>query len=177
MVADMTSRVGRAADGRSSTEFDPSSFPLSRKGNLYEDFHVGQQLQHHWGKTIGWSEALTFATSTCNWMPLYTNIEYAKQAGHPTILVHPMLVLCTTVGLSVEDLSEAGGPFLGVEDCEFLRAVYPGDTLTCSSTVLESKVSASRPTHGVVTWRTEATNQHGDIVLTFVRSNLIARKS
>ena len=41
------------------------------------------------------------------------------------MVVDPLLVLCTVIGLSVEDLSEAGGPFLGVEDVEFLRPVYP----------------------------------------------------
>ena len=32
----------------------------------------------------------------------------------------PLLVLATVIGLSVEDLSEAGGPFLGVNDVEFV---------------------------------------------------------
>ena len=42
-------------------------------------------------------------------------------------MVNPMLVLCTVVGLTVEDLSEAGGPFLGLEGCEFKQPVYPGE--------------------------------------------------
>ena len=65
-----------------------------------------------------------------------------------------MLVLCTVVGMSVEDLSEYGGAFLGVEDCTFHRPVYPGDTLTARSTVAAARPSNSRP-GGIVTWHTE----------------------
>ena len=39
--------------------------------------------------------------------------------GIPAVVINPMLVLCTVVGLSVEDLSEAGGPFLGVDELTF----------------------------------------------------------
>ena len=86
-----------------------------------------------------------------------------------------MLVLCTVVGLSVEDLSEAGGPFLGVDECAFHRPVYPGDTLSASSTVVSARESESRPQFGIVTWRTEGRNQRGELVVDYRRSNLVAK--
>ena len=64
---------------------------------------------------------------------MYLNVPYAKAHGHRDTVVHPMLVLCTVVGMSVEDLSEYGGAFLGLEDCTFHRPLYPGDTLTARS--------------------------------------------
>ena len=70
-----------------------------------------------------------------------------------------MLVLCIVVGLSVEDLSEIGGPFLGINDLTFHRAVHPGDTLRARSTVVEARASQSRPATGIVTWHTEGLNQ------------------
>jgi itaconyl-CoA hydratase len=84
--------------------------------------------------------------------------------------------LCTVVGLSVEDLSEAGGPFLGMEDCTFHRPVYPGDTLTARSTVVEARESESRPNVGIVTWHTEAHNQRGELVVDYRRTNLVAKR-
>jgi acyl dehydratase len=87
-----------------------------------------------------------------------------------------MLVLCTVIGLSVEDLSESGGPFLGIEDCEFPAPVYPGDTLTAGSEVLAVRESSSRPGTGIVTWRTVGRNQRGETVCTYVRSNLLAKR-
>ena len=86
-------------------------------------------------------------------------------------------MLCTTVGLSVEDLSEAGGPFLGVNDVVFHHAVYPGDTLMARSTVLSMRLSSKHPEFGIVTWRTEARNQKSQVVLSYERTNLISRRN
>ena len=77
--------------------------------------------------------------------PLYVNAEYAKGAGHDDLVVDPLLVLSTVIGLSVEDLSEAGGPFLGVNDVEFGTPVHPGDTITAESIVIDRRESESRP--------------------------------
>jgi acyl dehydratase len=156
---------------------DFAQFPLVPKGHVFEDFHPGRAFAHHWGRTLGAGDNALFATATLAFTPLYLNAEYARAHGHPDVVVHPLLVLCTVVGLSVEDLSEAGGPFLGVNQVEFLCPVYPGDTLTARSTVLSARESESRPAFGIVTWRTEAQNQHGDLILRYERTNLVARRS
>ena len=53
---------------------------------------------------------------------MYLNADSRGPHG-PTPVVNPMLVLFTVFGLSVEDLSEAGGPFLGVDDLVHHRPV------------------------------------------------------
>ena len=156
---------------------DFDSFVLAEKGNRYEDFSVGQRLLHHWGRTLTEADNALFCSATCNWHPMYLNAVFAEAHGHKREVLHPMLVLCTIVGLSVEDLSEAGGPFLGVEDCTFRVPVYPGDTLTANSTVLNKRTSSSRPGVGIVTWRTEGRNQRDDLVIDFTRSNLVRFRS
>jgi acyl dehydratase len=88
-----------------------------------------------------------------------------------------MLALCTVVGISVEDLSETGGPFLGLTECSFDLPLHVGDTLTARSTVLSARLSGSRPGVGIVTWRTEAFHQSGARALSYVRTNLVARRS
>jgi itaconyl-CoA hydratase len=159
------------------SEFDPRSFPLMVKGRRYEDFAVGQVFVHHWGRTLTDGDNALFSTATCNWNPMHLNAEYAARHGHPDVVVNPMLVLCTVVGLSVEDLSEAGGPFLGLDDCRFHRPVHPGDTLIATSVVLEARESASRPGAGIVTWRTEGRNQRDEVVVDYVRTNLVAKRA
>lgn len=156
---------------------DFSAFPLVPKGRAYEDFAQGQVFAHHWGRTLNAGDNSLFAAVTLRFTPLYFNAEYARAHGHPDVVVDPLLVLCTVVGLSVEDLSEAGGPFLGVNDVEFHRAVYPGDTLTARSTVLSKRDSEKRPAFGIVTWRTEARNQKGEVVLSCERANLVAKRA
>ena len=157
-------------------EFDAEAYPMVKRGNQYQDFAVGQVWEHHWGRTITESDNVMFSTATCNWNPMHLNVEFARAHGHPNMVVNPMLVLCTVVGMSVEDLSEGGGPFLGVNDCTFHREVYPGDTITARSTVEEMRTSASRRGTGIITWHTEANNQRGELVVDYRRTNLVAMR-
>jgi acyl dehydratase len=163
--------------GGGSPAFDPSTFATVTKGHRFEEFTVGQVFEHHWGRTLNAGDNSLFSTTTLNWNPMHLNAEYARAHGHPDVVVNPMLVLCTVVGLSVEDLSEAGGPFLGVEDCTFHLPVHPGDTLTARSTVVDVRESASRPAEGIVTWSTEAHNQRDELVLSYRRTNLVRKGS
>jgi acyl dehydratase len=155
---------------------DFSQFKLAVKGHSFEDFTEGQVFVHHWGRTINAGDNSLFTTATLSYCPLYFNVEYAQAHGHSDVVVNPMLVVCTIVGMSVEDLSEAGGPFLGINGLKFHRAVYPGDTLSARSTVVSKRESASRGNFGIVTWRTEAHNQRDEIVISYERTNLVAKR-
>ena len=64
--------------------------------------------------------------------------------------------------------SAQGSP--GVEHVRWLRPVRPGDTLTGRSTVLEARLSASRPQLGIVRIETELATQTGEPVLNGVYS-------
>lgn len=153
-----------------------ADFSIRERGAYLEKFEPGQVFDHHWGRTLSAADNAVFTTSTCNWNPMHNDAEYARAHGHPDVVVNPMLVLCTVIGLSVEDLSESAGPFLGIEDCEFPVPVHPGDTLSASSEVLAVRESRSRPGTGIVTWRTTGHNQRGEVVCRYVRSNLVASR-
>jgi acyl dehydratase len=152
------------------------------KGNHYEDFELGRMFLHHWGRTINDGDNSLFTTLTMGFNPLYFNAGYARAHGHEQIVVNPMLVFLTVFGLSVEDLSEAGGLFLGVDDLTFHRSVYPGQTLFARSTVVDRRESASRPGSGIVTWHTEgvvldgAAEAGGILVVDFRRTNLVTKR-
>jgi acyl dehydratase len=156
---------------------DFSEFPRQARGRQFEDFQEGQVFDHHWGRTFNEGDNSLFAAVALRFTPLYFNAEYARAHGHPGVVIDPLLVLCTMVGLSVEDLSEAGGPFLGVDGVDFHLPVYPGDTLTARSTVMTKRESEKRPQFGIVTWRTEGRNQNGQVVVSYRRTNLIAKRS
>jgi len=157
--------------------FDPARFPLVERGHCFEDFAVGQVWVHHWGRTLTTADNVAFSTATAAWHPLYLNVEAARAEGHPAMVMNPMLVLCVTFGLSVEDLSEMGGPFVGLDTCTFHRPGYAGDTVTATSTVVDARPSNSRPRFGIVTWATEGRNQHGEVLVSFQRTNLVAKRA
>ncbi len=88
----------------------------------------------------------------------------------------PLLVFSIVLGLSVEDLSESGGPFLGADAIDFKAPVFPGDTLFAASTVLSHRPSASRPEYGIVEWQTTGHNEHNSMVISFRRTSLVRRR-
>jgi itaconyl-CoA hydratase len=149
---------------------------LQRKGRFFHEFTVGQRFDHHWGRTLTESDSILFSTLTLSFTPLYFNADTARAAGHDRLVVHPNLVFLTVFGLSVEDLSENGGPFLGVEALTFHRPVLVGETVRSRSEVLSTRESASRPGVGIVSWHTEGyvTSSAGDeVVVDFRRTNFV----
>jgi itaconyl-CoA hydratase len=143
------------------------------KGRLYQDFHVGQVFEHHWGRTVLEADTVLFTTLTLSFNPLYVNRAYAKAHGHPDLVVNPQLVFNIVLGLSVEDCSEIGGPFLGVFDLTYDRPVYPGTTITARSVTTDARLSDSNPANGIVTWHTEGFDEEGRRLVAFRRSNLV----
>ncbi len=71
---------------------------------------------------------------------------------------------------------QAGLGSPGVDELRWLKPVYPGDTLTVRSTVVEKTPSRSKP--GIGSFRSAAvvTNQDGVPVLTFTSIVLIRRR-
>lgn len=147
------------------------------KINYFEDFTEGQEFEHHWGRTINEGDNSLFTTLTMNANPTYFNEEYAEELGFDGVVVNHLLAFNVVFGMSVQDLSEAGGAFLGIEDLEFHETVYPGDTLYADSTVVSKRESESRPHQGIVTWHTQGTRGDGKLVLEYERTNLIAKRN
>jgi itaconyl-CoA hydratase len=142
------------------------------RGLFYEDFEEGRSFQHHWGRTLTDFDTVWFSTTTMNFNRLYFDAEHARANGHPGLVVNPLLVYNVVLGLSVEDLTEAGGPFLGVDGLRFGTPVYPGDTVTAGSVVVSRRPSASRPGWGIVEFHTTGRNQRGETVVDYHRRNL-----
>lgn len=73
------------------------------------------------------------------------------------------------------DAASLGSP--GVEEIRWPRPVFPGDVLRMRTTVLSTRVLASRPHVGIVQSRTEMLNQNGEIVLSMRGSGFFARRA
>jgi itaconyl-CoA hydratase len=141
-------------------------------GLFYEDFEEGRQFNHHWARTFSEGDALWYANMTMQYNPIYFSAPHARSMGYEGILVHPLFVFTTALGLSVEDLSEAGGPFLGIDDLQFRKPIHAGDTIRSGSVVVSRRASSSRHGWGVVEWKTVAVDQRNELVLEFHRRNL-----
>ena len=146
------------------------------KGHHFEDFKVGQKFRHHWGRTFLASDVVTFSSLCLNYHPAFHNREYARRLGHSDLPVNQMLLFLTVFGMSVEDLSEIGGAFLGVDRLTFYGRPVVGDTVTARSEVIAMRESQRRPHQGIVTWLTSGCDQNGELVVQFERTNLISKR-
>ncbi|CEJ14170.1 Bifunctional protein PaaZ [bacterium YEK0313] len=63
----------------------------------------------------------------------------------------------------VTDSTSMGGP--GLDEIKWVKPVFPGDTLSVRRHILEARVSASKPDRGIVRFRFELLNQHGEVVM------------
>ena len=64
----------------------------------------------------------------------------------------------------------------GVDEIRWRAPVRPGDTLTVTLTVLETKASERHPERGSVRSRFEMRNQAGETVMTLSAVNLFLRR-
>jgi len=68
--------------------------------------------------------------------------------------------------------SSLGSP--GVDELRWPAPVRPGDTLSLRVSILETRLSRSKPDRGILRSRVEVLNQDGTTVLSAVAVNLIA---
>ena len=68
------------------------------------------------------------------------------------------------------------GPSPGFRDLKWLKPVHAGDTLTFRTTVVDKRVSASRPDWGLVLSQGTGHNQAGELVYTFNGAGFVERK-
>jgi 2-methylfumaryl-CoA hydratase len=78
-------------------------------------------------------------------------------------------------GKTVPDISLNAIANLGYADGRFLKAVYPGDTLTAASGVIGVKENSNRQS-GVVWVRTRGFNQRGEAVVEYVRWVMVRKR-
>lgn len=140
-----------------------------KRGNLLEDFRVGQLFRHKVGKTVteGLFNAFTEFGMTTN--PLCKNLRYAQRYGFRGLIAPPGLVMNLVFSQSVEDISENARANLEYRDMRFGVPVYIGDTIEVETTILGVQPSSREPNRGVVHVQTTGRNQNGEVVLTFQR--------
>jgi itaconyl-CoA hydratase len=146
----------------------------TRPGRDYDDFTVGDIYEHRPGRTVTQADNTWFTLLTMNSHPAHFDLAYAAQTEFGQPLVNSTLTLAIVAGMSVDDTSYRAIGNLGWTDITLPSPVFAGDTLYAESEVLAKRLSASRPNQGIVTVRTTGKKADGTVVMTFVRSFLIA---
>jgi acyl dehydratase len=146
-------------------------------GRYFDEWAVGDRIVHQPSRTVTETDNLLFSAMTHNMQPLHLDAEAAKASEFGRILVNSCFTFSLAVGLSVADTTVGtlvGN--LGFDKVVTPRPTFIGDTLTCSSEVVDLRASKSRPDQGIVTFRHELTNQRGEVALSCLRTVLLRKR-
>jgi 2-methylfumaryl-CoA hydratase len=144
-------------------------------GRYLEELEPGQIFEHPRGFTFTASNMREFARTFLQTNALYLNREYAIAHGFADLLASPQMVFNVTLSLGVQNDSEKAIANLGYYQVQFLRPVYPGNTVRAFTKVLERKDrGADKP--GIARIRTVGVNQDDEVVLQYERKIFVGHR-
>lgn len=147
---------------------------IEQRGLYYEEFDLDAKYLHRPGRTVTEADNVLFTTLTMNTQALHLDAAWAETQEFGQRLVNSMFTLSTVVGMSVAQLTQGTiVANLGFSEVAFPHPVYHGDTLYAETTVVEKRLSASRPGQGIVTLSHLGRNQHGATVVRAIRTTLV----
>ncbi|WP_313435572.1 MaoC family dehydratase [Novosphingobium sp.] len=146
-------------------------------GRFFDEWTVGDRITHQPSRTVTETDNLMFSAMTHNMQPLHLDAEMAKKSEFGQILVNSTFTFSLAVGLSIADTTVGTlVANLGFDKVVTPKPTFIGDTLTCTTEVIEMRESKSRPNQGIVVFRHELTNQRGEVALSCLRSVLLKKK-
>jgi len=143
--------------------------------HFFEDFRVGQRIEHRGGRTITEGDCAVYLSLTGDRNRLFCDAEYAKLRGYRGMLVNDLLVFHVVFGQTVPDVSRNAIANLGYADVRFRTPVYPGDTLRTTTEVIGLRENKNGKS-GIVYVQSRGTNQHGETVLEFYRWVMVRKQ-
>ncbi|HWH22026.1 MAG TPA: MaoC family dehydratase [Allosphingosinicella sp.] len=146
-------------------------------GRYYDEWSVGDTLQHQPHRTVTEADNLLISTLTHNPQPLHLDAEYAGGTEFGRIVVNGTFTFALLVGLSVGDTTLGTlVANLGYDKVRMPKPVFIGDTLRAETEVIALKDSNSRPDAGIVTFAHRMFNQRDELVCTMERTALMQRR-
>ena len=144
-------------------------------GRFFEDFRVGETLRHATPRTLNSGDASLYSALYGSRFAVQSADTFAQGLGYPRAPIDDLLAFHVVFGKTVPDVSLNAIANLGYAEGRFLKAVYPGDTLSARSEVIGCKENSNRQS-GVVYVRTTGINQGGETVLEYVRWVMVRKR-
>jgi len=144
-------------------------------GNFFEDFHLDQEIIHATPRTITLGDQALYNAIYGSRFPFISSDEFARAAGLERSPIDSLLTFHVVFGKSVPNISLNAIANLGYADCLFKAPTYPGDTVNATSRVIGVKQNSNGKT-GTVYVRTTGRNQHGEVLVEFIRWVMVAKR-
>ena len=140
----------------------------------YEDLVVGE-TEEFGAYEVTREEVIEFA-SKYDPQPFHLDDEAAAATYFGRLSASGWHTAAMTMRMMVDNFSQKqraslGSP--GIDELRWLKPVYPGDTISVTSELIEKRRSKSRPEMGIMRAKSTTWNQHGEAVMTLVSNGLI----
>ena len=144
-------------------------------GRFFEDFRVGDTIRHATPRTLNAGDASLYSALYGTRFAPQSAETFAKAIGYPASPIDDLLAFHVVFGKTVPDISLNAVANLGYADGRFVKAVYPGDTLSSVSEVIGLKENSNRQS-GVVYVRSHGLNQRGETAVEYVRWVMVRKR-
>ena len=154
-----------------------TAFSRSVEDRYFEDYTPGVTARYG-AETVTEEDVLRFARE---FDPQWIHVDAdAAQAGPFGGLIasgwHTAAVMMRVLATSfLNQAASLASP--GVDELRWIQPVRPGDVLSVQFTVLDARLSRSKPDRGVVRTRIEVFNQNDIPVLRMVAMNILRRRA
>ena len=155
---------------------DSQSGAKYKTGNFFEDFSMGQKIDHSTPRTITLGDCSLYTALYGSRYALHSSNEFAKQLSLKESPIDDFLLFNIAFGKTVPDISLNAIANLGYAECKFLKPAYPGDTIKSHSEVIGLKEN-SNGDNGVVYVHTTGLNQNNETVIDFKRWVMVRKKN
>ncbi|HHL21282.1 MAG TPA: MaoC family dehydratase [Aliiroseovarius sp.] len=144
-------------------------------GRFFEDYTLGQVIRHAVPRTLSGGERALYTALYPARHALYSSDEFARSVGLAASPLDDLIAFHTVFGKTVPDISLNAVANLGYAQGRWLAPAWPGDTLRAESEVIGLKQNSSGKS-GIVWARTRGLNQHGAVVLDYVRWVMVRKR-
>jgi acyl dehydratase len=142
----------------------------------YEDITVGERVELG-SHTVTKAEIREFA-ERYDPQPIHVDEAAAAESVYGGLIASGWHTAAVCMRLLAEgflnETESMGSP--GLDELRWLAPVRPGDTLSASVEILDTRPSESREDRGYVKNRLVGRNQEGDDVITWEATNIIGRR-
>lgn len=145
----------------------------------FDDFQLGEHMESPRRYTVTEEEVIEFGTRW-DYQPFHVDPEAAKTSPFGGLVASSTHLFA--VGVSLWCHSDVGAEnqsaaisALGFNNMQLKSPARPGDELKGTSTVIEKRVSRSRPDAGILVMRNEVMNQRDELVFVYEHAALYRR--
>lgn len=144
-------------------------------GRFFDDYRLGETIPHAVPRTVGGAERALYHALYPARHALHSSDEFARACGLAASPMDDLIAFHIVFGKTVPDVSLNAVANLGYAEGRWLAPVWPGDTIRSESEVIGLRQNSNGKS-GVVYVRTRGLNQHGDVVLEYVRWVMVRKK-